>query len=48
MQIKPIKTERDHRQALREIAQLMEARPGTPWFKMVLSGVQGRAVLSWD
>jgi len=25
-----------------------EARPGTPWFKMVLSGVQGRAVLSWD
>jgi hypothetical protein len=25
-----------------------EAQPGTPRFKMVLSGVQGRAVLSWE
>jgi hypothetical protein len=27
---------------------LPEARPGTPRLKMVLSGVQGRAVLAWE
>ena len=29
MNIKPIKSERDHRAALREIEKLMDARPGT-------------------
>jgi HTH-type transcriptional regulator / antitoxin HigA len=30
MQVRPIKTRADHRAALREIARLMDARPGTP------------------
>ena len=30
MQIRPIKTKADHRDALKEIERLMDARPGTP------------------
>lgn len=30
MRIEPIKSDRDHRRALREIERLMDARPGTP------------------
>ena len=30
MQIRPIKTKADHRAALKEIEQLMDAKPGTP------------------
>ncbi len=30
MVIKPIRNERDHRRALKEIDRLMDARPGTP------------------
>ena len=30
MEIRPIKTKADHRAALKEIDQLMEAKPGTP------------------
>ena len=30
MQIRPIKSERDHRRALQEIDELMDARPSTP------------------
>ncbi len=30
MKIQPIKSERDYRRALAEVAKLMDARPGTP------------------
>jgi HTH-type transcriptional regulator/antitoxin HigA len=30
MQIRPIRSERDHERALARIAELMSARPGTP------------------
>ncbi len=46
MDVKPIRTERDHRRALRRIAELMSARPRTPEFDEL--EVLGTLVDAWE